>query len=130
VSGTFGFIAAVGAAAVSAGLVIITGTVLGVVTLRSDQPPGGPAGYLLVGGTLAGILAAACMAWWLLDPIESTYRRGGLAMVFGFATVLLMLLCMPVYELSGRTGLVGLLVISGIAAVMLARRARRLGSSQ
>ena len=115
-------------APVSLGLVVITATVLGVDALRSGQPPAlNPAFYLLFGGTLGGILAAAGMAWWLLGPIESTYRRGGLAMVSGFATVLLMLICIPVHQLLGRSGLFGLLAVRGGAA-LLARRARRLGT--
>jgi hypothetical protein len=129
-SSTFGFVAAVGASAVSLGLVVITATVLGVDALRSGQSPAlNPALYLLFGGTLGGILAAAGMAWWLLRPIESTYRRGGLAMVSGFATVLLMLICIPVHQFLGRSGLFALMAICTVAAALLARRARRVGTS-
>jgi hypothetical protein len=126
--GTFGFVAAVEACAVTVGLVIITASVLGVDALRSGQPAGpNSALYLLFGGTFAGILAAAGTAWWLLGPIQSTYRRGGLAMVSGFATVLLMLICIPVHQFFGRAGLLALLAVSTVAAALLARRARRLG---
>jgi hypothetical protein len=82
--------------------------------------------YLLFGGTLLGILTASWAAWRLLRPIASTYRRGGLAMVTGFATVLLMLVCIPVNQLLGRAGLIVLLVLSAATAVLLARRAKRL----
>jgi hypothetical protein len=75
------------------------------------------------------VLAAAGMAWWLLGPIESTYRRGGLAMVCGFATILLMLICIPVHQLLGRSGLFGLMGLCTVAAALLARRARRIGTS-
>jgi hypothetical protein len=127
--GTVGFVAAVAAAAVSLGLVLITATVLGVDALRSkDNPNLNLALYLLFGGTLAGILLAAGAAWWLLQPIGSAYRRGGLAMVCAFATVLLMLICIPIHQVLGRPGLVGLLGLSGGAAALLARRARRLGA--
>jgi len=129
-SGAFGFVAAVGASAVSLGLVVITATVLGVDALRSGQAPAlNPALYLLFGGTLGGILSAAGMAWWLLRPIESTYRRGGLAMVSGFATVLLMLICIPVHQFLGRSGLFALMAICTVSAALLARRARRVGTS-
>ena len=129
-SGTFGFVATVGVSAVSIGLAVITATVLGVDALRSGQPAGlNPALYLLFGGTLGGVVAAAGMAWWLLGPIESTYRRGGLAMVCGFATVLLMLICIPVHQLLGRGGLFGLLAMCTVAATLLARRVRRVGTS-
>jgi Na+/H+ antiporter NhaC len=128
--GTLGFIATAGASAVSVGLVVITATVLGVDTLRSGVPTGlSPALYLLFSGTLGGILAAAGTAWWLLQPIESTYRRGGLAMVSGFATVLLMLICIPVHQFLGRTGLGALIAACTVAAALLARRARRIGSN-
>jgi hypothetical protein len=83
--------------------------------------------YLVFGGTLAGIMIAAWAAWRLLEPISSTYRRGGLAMVSGFATVPLMLVCIPINQLLGRVGLLILLALSGIAAALLARRAKRLG---
>jgi hypothetical protein len=129
-NGTFGFIAAVAAGAVSLGLVVITATVLGVDALRSGQAASlNPALYQLYVATQGGILAAAGMAWWLLGPIESTYRRGGLAMVCGFATVLLMLICIPVHQFLGRSGLFTLMVMSTVAAALLARHARRLGTN-
>ena len=125
-----GFVAAVAACAVSVGLLVITTTVLGVDALRTD---GGPRSldlsfYLLVGGTLSGILLAAYAAWRLLAPVQSVYHRGGLSIVCAFATVLLMLICIPVNQLLGRSGLLTLIGVSGLAAVSLARRARRLGS--
>jgi hypothetical protein len=125
-----GFVAAVVACAVSVGLLVITATVLGVDALRSDHGATNinRSFYLLVGGTLSGILAAACAAWWLLAPVGSAYRRGGLSMVCAFATILLMLICIPVNQLLGRTGLLLLLGLSGLGALALARRARRLGA--
>jgi len=131
VSGTLGFLAAVLACAGSAGLMVVTATVLLVDALRDNPYPEGLTLrlYLLFGGTFAGILIASWAAWRLLGPIESTYRRGGLAMVSGFSTVLLMLICIPIHQLLGRTGLISLLAASGIVAALLGRRARRLGAS-
>jgi hypothetical protein len=83
--------------------------------------------YLLFGGTVAGVVLSAWAAWRLLEPISSAYRRGGLAMVFGFATVLLMLVCIPVHQVFGRAGLGCLLGVSALSAALLSRRARRLG---
>ncbi len=116
--------------AVSAGLLVITATVLAVGALRPSNQAGNldVSFYLLVAGTLGGILVAAFAAWRLLAPIASTYRRGGLSIVCGFATVLLMLLCIPVNQLLGRTGLFLLLGLCGITAVIAARRAWRLGA--
>jgi hypothetical protein len=127
--GTLRFIGTAALCAVALGLVIISATVLGVDALRSSHIPNpNPLFYLIVGGTLAGILAAAGAAWWLLGPIESTYRRGALAMVCGFATVLFMLLCIPMHQLLGRPGLLALLGLSIIASAVLGVRARRLGA--
>ena len=129
-SGTLGFLAPALACAVSAGLVVVTATVLLVDALRDGAYPEGLTLrlYLLFGGTLAGILIAAGTAWHLLVPIPSSYRRGGLAMVAGFATVVLMLVCIPINEALGRAGLLILLGLSCMTTVLLARRARRLGA--
>jgi hypothetical protein len=126
-----GFVAVVVSCATSAGLLVITATVLGVDALRADS---GPANlnfsfYLLVGGTLSGILLAAYAAWHLLAPVESTYRRGGLSIVSAFATTVLMLICIPVHQLLGRTGLLILLGLSGVTTLALARQARRLAGA-
>lgn len=121
------FLAAAGASAVFIGLLVITATILGVEALRADGVTRNLdlTFYLLVGGTLTGVLLAAYAAWWLLAPIGSAYRRGALSMVCAFATVLLMLICIPVNQLLGRAGLFVLLGLCGVAAVVLARWARR-----
>jgi hypothetical protein len=49
-------------------------------------------------------------------------------MVAGFATVLTMLICMPVYQLLGSNGLLALIVLTAVTFLLLARRARRLGA--
>lgn len=123
--------ATVAACALSAGLTVVTATVLLVDALRGGEYPENLTLrlYLLFGGTLSGVLMAAWAAWRLLQPIASTYRRGGLAMVSGFATVLLMLVCIPVNQLLGRSGLVALLALSATASILLAKRARRLGAA-
>jgi hypothetical protein len=127
---TLGFIGAVAACAVCIGMLLITLTVLGIDAMRTEQGPRDLdlAFYLLVGGTLAGILLAAYSAWHLLAPVGSTYRRGALSIVSAFATVLVMLICMPVHRLFGRAGLLALLAASGFSALVLARLARRLGT--
>jgi hypothetical protein len=128
--GLFGFIAAMAACAVSLGLVVITATLLGVDALMSRGLGNrNSALYLLFGGTFGGIVIAAVTAWWLLRPIQSTYRRGGLALVCGFATVLVMLITIPIHQLVGRSGLIALLITSALGSLLLAWRARRLGVS-
>ncbi|HEY3012202.1 MAG TPA: hypothetical protein VGJ36_05615 [Gemmatimonadales bacterium] len=125
-----GFLAAAVSSAVSIGLLVITATVLAVDALRSN---GGPRNldlsfYLLVGGTLLGIFLAAYAAWRLLAPVASAYRRGGLSIVCAFATVLLMLICIPVHQVLGRPGLLLLLGVCAVTATMLGRQARRRGA--
>jgi hypothetical protein len=110
------------------GLVVVTATVLLVDLLKAGRYPDNLTLrlYLLFGGTLGGILAAAGAAWRLLQPVPSLYRRGGLAIVAGFATVLLMLVCIPIHQTFGQAGLLVTLALSGVAAPLLAVRTRRL----
>jgi hypothetical protein len=131
-TGTVRFVGVVAACAVSIGLLVITATVLAVDAWRGQASPADldTPFYLLVGGTLSGILLAAYAAWRLLEPVGSVYRRGGLSIVCAFATVLLMLICIPVNQLLGHAGLFALLGLSGMTALLLARRARRLGAGE
>jgi len=80
VSGPLAFVVSGVGAGALAGLAIISGIVLGVDSLRSGSQAHqvNASFYLLVIGTLAGILAAAFLAWRLLRPVGSVYRRGAL----------------------------------------------------
>jgi len=113
---------------VAFGLTVVSLTVLGVDFLRTQTPDAAPqAGaplYLLFFGTLTGLVVAGLITWRLLAPILSLYRRGGLSVVSGLATVLVMLLCIPVHQLAGRAGLLTLAVLAALASLVLARRAR------
>jgi hypothetical protein len=113
------------------GLLVITATVIAVDALRPAAAPSdpGPRFYLLIGGTLGGIALAGFVTWLLLTPIASSYRRGGLAIVSGFATVPLMLACSVIHHLAGRRGLFGLLGLLAVAGVILTRHTRRLGAA-
>ena len=114
------------------GLAAVSLTVLGVDYLRPATPPpnpaSGPAFYLLMLGTLFGLVLAGAVAWRLLAPVLTTYRRGGLSLVTAMATVLPMLLCMAVNQLAGRTGLVTLALAAVLAALVLAGLARRVAA--
>jgi hypothetical protein len=114
------------------GLAAVSLTVLGVDYLRPATPPpnpaSGPAFYLLMLGTLFGLVLAGAVAWRLLAPVLSTYRRGGLSLVTAMATVLPMLLCMAANQLAGRTGLVALALAAVLAALVLAGLARRVAA--
>jgi hypothetical protein len=125
--GTFSFVGAAAVGAVSAGLSVIVATVIAVDLLRPTGDSNlSPVLYLLLGGTMAGVLVAAAVAWWLLEPILSTYRRGGLSMVAGFATALAMLICIPIHQALGRAGLGGLLLLCIGTALLAGRRSRDL----
>jgi hypothetical protein len=117
---------------VAFGVAVVTLTVLGVERLRpampTSDPTAGPSFYLLVFGTLAGLVFAGVVAWWLLAPVPTTYRRGGLSLVAGFATVIPMLLCMPVNQAAGPAGLAGLAAAALGISLLLGTRARRLGA--
>jgi hypothetical protein len=114
------------------GLVVVSLTVLAVDLVRPAAPsPGiasGPAFYLLLFGTIGGLILAGVVAWRLLAPILSTYRRGGISLVTAFATVLPMLLCMVANQLAGRIGLVALAGAALLVALVLGARARRVGA--
>lgn len=124
------FVVSAMGAAVAVGLTVISLALIGVDRLRAAAPaanPGeGPALYLLTIGTLGGLLAAGVVAWWLLAPILSLYRRGGLSIVSAFATVLAMLLCIPAHQLAGSAGLAVLAAAALLLAVVLGRWSRRL----
>ena len=117
----------------AAGLAVISSTVAVVGLVRG--PATGPAPdlgaplALLLAGTMGGLLLAGVVTWHLLTPIDSAYRRGGLSMVSSFATVILMLVTMPLNQAVGRAGLLGLTAVAAAAGLLLARRARRLGAT-
>jgi hypothetical protein len=119
--------------AVAMGLAVVTATTLAVDALRSssgDAPDLGAPFQLLLWGTVAGIAIAAVVAWRLLAPLTSAYRRGGLALVSAFATVIVMLVCIPVNQILGRPGLAGLIALSLGISAFLARRARIAGGAE
>jgi len=113
------------------GLAVISTTVVAVGVARGpvqgSTPEFGAPLALLLAGTMGGLLLAAVVTWHLLARVESAFRRGGLAMVSSFATVILMLVTMPLNQAAGRVGLLGLAAVAGGAGLLLARRARRLG---
>jgi hypothetical protein len=128
-----GLAAASAGAGMATGLAVISVTVAAVGLVRSPAAATGPdLGLplaLLLAGTLGGLLLAAVTTWHLLAQIESAYRRGGLALVSSFATVVLMLVTMPLNQWAGRAGLLALAGVAAGLGLLLARRARRLGAA-
>ncbi len=120
------------AAGLSSGLAIVGVTVAALAGLRpppgtADPATGAPL-FLLAVGTLGGLVLAGVVAWLLLAPLESTYRRGGLAMVSAFATVVLMQLYRLLDAAFGAPGLLTAAALAGIVALLLFRRGRRMAS--
>jgi hypothetical protein len=89
---------------------------------------GGPPLLLLLGGTLLALLASAATAWACLAPLDSYYRRGGLAMVSAFATFVTSVLAAPLHYFLGPRALlcVGAGALAG--AVLLLRMSPTAGS--
>jgi hypothetical protein len=114
--------------AVAFGLAVVSATVLGVNLLRTDTsspaPQLGAPLYLVFFGTMAGLVLAGVVAWRLLNPILSVYRRGGLSIVSSVATVPAMLICIPVNQLAGSAGLGALGVVALLLSLLLARLVR------
>ena len=116
------------AISIALGIGLITVALWVVSTLLIDVPASdtpvleGAPFYLLVGGTLTGIVVAGLVTWTLLAPVRSAYRRGGLSMVSAFATAAGMLVAMPINQFAGRAGLLGLIAACALVAWLLSRR--------
>jgi hypothetical protein len=119
-------------AGLSAGLALVGVTVAALAALRpppgSADPALGAPLYLLAAGTLGGLVLAGVVAWRLLSPLDSTYRRGGLALVTAFATVPVMQLYRPLDAAFGAPALLLAAGVAAVAALLLARRARRIAT--
>lgn len=89
--------------------------------VTEDPITGGPIFALVVGGTLGGFLLTIGLAWSLMRPLRSPYRRGGLAIIAGFATIVLMLLSIVADQLAGRWGLLGLAALCVTGCLLLSR---------
>lgn len=120
-------------AGLSAGLALVGLTVAALDAVRpsrvtADTALGTPL-LLLVAGTLGGLVLAGVIAWRLLAPLDSTYRRGGLALVSAFATVPMMQLYRPLDAAFGTPALVAVAALAAGAAWLLCRHARRMAAT-
>lgn len=84
-------------------------------------------GVLVLTGMLGGMLAAGLTTWLALAPLGSWFRRGGLALVAGFGTVLAMLALIPIDQAAGVAGLgsalaVLLLIAAGLGLLLARQR--------
>jgi hypothetical protein len=118
-------------AGITAGLALVGVTVAAIAAIRpaagADPALGAPL-YLLLAGTLGGLLLAGVVTWRLLAPLGSTYRRGGLALVSAFATVPFMQLYRPLDIAFGPAALIAAAAAASLAAWLLVRRARRIAA--
>ena len=94
-------------------------------TVNAAAAAGSAAATLLLAGTFGGLVLAGVAGWRLLAPIGSLYRRTVLALGSSFATVVLMLIAIPVHQWAGQPGLLGLAALLAAGASSCARRARR-----
>jgi hypothetical protein len=120
-------------AGLSAGAALIGVTVAALDAVRpppgtANPAVGGPV-YLLAAGTLGGLVLAGVVAWRLLSPLDSTYRRGALALVSAFGTVLVMQVYPLLDSLFGTPALLVAAALAALVALLLARRARRLAAA-
>ena len=92
-------------------------------------PVGGPPFYLLVFGTMGAMLLAAVTCWFVLRPVDSWFRRGGLAVVSAFASFVVALLAFPADVVFGHAGLLGVTLIFPLAAWWFWRGLRRWSAS-
>jgi hypothetical protein len=127
--------------AVLVGTAVVAAAVLAVRLVQQGAPPDlltapdatapsqealrSSAGVILLTGLLAGMAAASATAWLALAPLDSWFRRGGLALVSAFGTVLAMLVLVPVDQAFGPPGLGAVALLLLIAAVWLGHRFRR-----
>jgi hypothetical protein len=121
------------AAAVALGTSVVALALYGVQALLAGAAPSespvtrGPAPLLLFTGTLAGLCVAAGVTWTRLRPVDSYYRRGGLAIVAAFATFVMAVLAAPLHHFLGAWALLALGAIAGTAGLLLLRPPAKAG---
>ena len=117
-------------AAIALGTAIVALTLYGVQAFMAGAPASatpvvsGPAPFLLLSGTLAALGASAALTWQRLRPVDSYYRRGGLALVSAFGTFVMAVLATPLHHFFGAGALLGLGAAAAIACLFLLRGGR------
>ncbi|MGH7628327.1 MAG: hypothetical protein ACREOF_02895 [Gemmatimonadales bacterium] len=93
------------------------------------QNPGALHVLLLIVGMIGGPLLGALITFWLLGPLDSLYRRVGLALVSGFATFVAMFAGMPVHQAFGQPGLAAFALLFAVTGAAFFARARQAAGS-
>lgn len=91
----------------------------------TDVKPGDPQVNVMVYGLMLSLLAAGALAWTLMRPIASSYRRFGLSMMSLLGGFLIAAIAtFLARQLLGEAALGALAVVAAAVTVLLARRAR------
>jgi hypothetical protein len=118
------------AAAIGLGTAIVTLTLYGVQAIMAGAPASevpvvsGPAPLLLLSGTLGALGVSAAVTWHRLRPVDSYYRRGGLALVSAFGTFVMGVLATPLHHFFGPQALLAVAAVAGGAGLVLLRERR------
>jgi len=118
------------AAAIGLGTAIVALTLYGVQALMAGAPASdvpvvsGPAPLLLLSGTLAALGVSAAVTWHRLRPVDSYYRRGGLALVSAFGTFVMAVLATPLHHFFGPEALLAVAAGTGGVGFVLLRDRR------
>ncbi len=91
----------------------------------ADGKPSDAVVNLLLLAWLGGAALATAAGFSLMRPLTSLYRRGGLSIVAGFATLVVSFVTQPVDGLLGRPGLLGLAALAIVLCLLLARSIAR-----
>lgn len=127
VAAAMGLALALGAGAMALVLLATRALIAGATGGGAPDPFATP-GLVLLLGTAASCALAFVTVWVLLRPIGNPYRQGGLASVASLVTLVLGFLAAPVHYYLGSEGLAAAAGIAGLAALVLARRLRRMGA--
>ena len=91
-----------------------------------DLDPNAAYVNILTYGVSLGLLASGALAWWLMKPVDSLFRRGGLSLVAALGGASLGMFGTFIADaVAGSTGLIALGVPALVVAALLIRRARR-----
>lgn len=102
----------------------LRGTV--VATSAEQVDPGAAYVNFLIYGLVLGLAASGALAWWLLSPVASSWRRWGITMVAVFTGVSTgMGITWLASHLGGNAALLAVAVAGGLGAVWLGRAAIR-----
>lgn len=110
---------------VTAALLWVVRTVQLTAPPVAGAPPSGTIVNLLLLAWLGGGALATAAAFSLMRPLTSLYRRGGLAMVAGFATLMVTFITQPVDAAFGRPGLMVLAAVASGLCLLLGRSIAR-----